>query len=45
MSAFFKVLEAIQSKSQNGHAIANTKNKISLAAAKRKIETMLKEIK
>jgi hypothetical protein len=45
VKVFEKVLNAIQNKTQNGHAIANAQNKVSLAAAKREIETMLKEIK
>ncbi|WP_373069879.1 hypothetical protein [Sulfurimonas sp.] len=42
MSAFNKVLEAIQGKPQNGHALANLQNKASLAKAKKEIEEMLR---
>lgn len=40
MSAFIKVLEKIQGKKENGHAIANQKNKLSLAKANAEIMAM-----
>lgn len=45
MSAYTKVLEAIRGKRENGHAIANAKNRISLASAKRDIEKMMESNK
>lgn len=40
MSAYLKVLEAIKGSKNNGHAEANRQNKISLAKAKKEIESM-----
>ena len=45
MKAFTKVLEAIQGKPQNGHAIASAQNKVSLARANKEIKTLLENIK
>lgn len=41
MRVYFKVLEAIQNKPQNGHAIANAQNKLSLAKANEDFKKML----
>jgi|LGOV01.1.fsa_nt_gb hypothetical protein len=45
MKAFNKVLQAIQNKPQNGHAIANAQNKVSLAKANKEIKTMMGSLK
>ena len=44
MSAFNKVLEAMQNTPMNGHARANTQNNKSLAIAYEEIKKLLKEI-
>lgn len=41
MKVFQKVLIAMQGRPQNGHALANAKNKITLAQAKKDIEKKL----
>ena len=41
MKAFNKVLQAIQNTPQNGHAIANQQNKLSLAKANTEIRKMM----
>ena len=45
MKVFYKVLEAIKGKTQNGHAIANAKNIISLTKADKEIKKMIGESK
>jgi len=42
MSAFYKVLEAMQNRPQNGHALANTQNIEILTKAKKDIQEMLR---
>jgi hypothetical protein len=42
---FDKVLEKIVGKPENGHAIANAKNKIALAQAHKEISDMFDDIK
>ena len=44
MTAYDKVLIAIQNKPQNGHAIANQQNKINLKIANLEIENMISSI-
>ena len=41
MKAFDKVLQVIQNQPQNGHAVANQKNKISLLIASLEIKEMM----
>lgn len=41
MKAFDKVLEAIKGKTQNGHALANQKNIVSLTKANAEIMEMI----
>jgi hypothetical protein len=43
MSVYYKVLCAIQNRPQNGHAIANQQNKLSLAKARRELEKMMRK--
>lgn len=43
MEAYLKVLELIQSKPQNGHAVNNAKNVKSLTIVNREIEQILKD--
>ena len=44
MSAYNKVLNAIQGKPENGHAIANQKNEVSLRKANSDIGDMFKRV-
>lgn len=41
MSVYEKVLNAIENKHVNGHALINQKNKLSLASAQKEIREML----
>jgi len=43
MKVFNKVLEHIQGKKENGHAIANQKNKLSLVVANEEIKKMMEK--
>jgi len=44
MKVFEKVLNAIENKQINGHAVANQKNRLSLAKANLEIRDMLSKI-
>lgn len=45
MKVFNKVLEAMQNKPLNGHALCNIANRKSLAIAKKEIEEMMEKLK